>query len=81
MNENMAYFILPPRMIEYWEHMRELDRILVDLVDLLTLEYCALHHELDPTAAPCIPITLCAPTVTHKKRIEMQIYAQIRETI
>ena len=58
MNKNMAYFNLPPRMIEHWQYAHELNRTLVDLVEFLALDHRASRRSLNPTAALNSPTTL-----------------------
>ena len=50
MDNNMAYYNLLQGIIEYWQYVHELNKILVDLVEYLAINFCPSQHRLNPIA-------------------------------
>ena len=57
MNDNIAYYNLLQHIIEYWQYMYELNKILVDLVKFLAINFHTYQHKLDPIAIAYVPST------------------------
>ena len=55
MHNNMAYFNLPPCMIEHWDYVHKLNKTLVDLVEFLASDFHVSRRKLNPTATACAP--------------------------
>ena len=51
---SMAYYNLPPYMVQHWTYVHELNGALTELVKILTTEYRILKRPLNPLASPYI---------------------------
>ena len=49
-DDHMAYYNLPPQMIQHWSYVHELNGYLIELVRLLSIEYRVAMRPLNPLA-------------------------------
>ena len=53
-SDHMAYYNLPPYMIQHWTYVHELNETLKDLVKFLAVGHTAANRPLNPKVAPCV---------------------------
>ena len=49
-DQHMAYYNLPPMMVQHWSYVHELNGYLMDVVCILTERYRAVKQPLNPLA-------------------------------